>query len=217
MEALLQQCEINAIQATLEKRSICSRQELRSTSHKKSELGMLHSIQKNPVSLCAARFTVRRLYLCTVADEFSYRQDQMRRQGSVQEVLHRATVLCADDDASVISRVCTVLSDTYNIVATASDGAEALEQSLQLRPDFVILDISMPRMDGLMVARHIRKSEHPSKIIFLTLIQDDDYISIARKIGDGYVLKKKLTNDLVPAIQSASRGEFYCSIWDSKS
>jgi DNA-binding NarL/FixJ family response regulator len=105
-----------------------------------------------------------------------------------------------------------MLSDTYDIVAAASDGADALAQALRLRPDFAILDISMPRMDGLMVARHMRKAACPAKIIFLTLIQDDDYIAMAKEIGHGYVLKKKLASDLVPALQSAARGEFFCSV-----
>lgn len=136
-------------------------------------------------------------------------------EDSVQEALHRPTLLCADDDASVISRLRAMLSDTYDIVATASDGVEALEQALHFCPDFAILDISMPGMNGLMVAREIRKAECLTKIIFLTLIQDDDYIDIAKKIGDGYVLKKKLTSDLVSALQSAAQGEFYCSIWNT--
>lgn len=177
---------------------------------------MLHCIQKNPVSMQAARFAVCKLSLCTVADGSSSQQDGMRGKDSVQEVLHRATVLCVDDDASMTLRVRATLSDTYDIVATASDGVEALEQALKLRPDFAILDISMPRMDGLAVARHMRRADCPTKIIFLTLIQDDDYIEIARKIGDGYVLKKKLTTDLVAALQSAAHGKFYCSIWNSK-
>ncbi|MEZ2346985.1 response regulator transcription factor [Terriglobus sp. RCC_193] len=130
----------------------------------------------------------------------------------MQEILHRATLLCADDDASVIIRLRAMLSDTYNIVATASDGEDALKQALQLRPDVAILDISMPRMDGMTVARYMRKAECPTKIIFLTLIQDEDYVAIARTIGNGYVLKKKLASDLVPALQSAVRGEFYCSL-----
>ncbi|SDF44022.1 response regulator [Terriglobus roseus] len=130
----------------------------------------------------------------------------------MQESLHRATLLCADDDASVTARVRAMLSDTYDIVATAGDGAEALEHALQLRPDFAILDISMPRMDGLTVARQMRKADSPTKVIFLTLIQDDDYIAIAKQIGNGYVLKKKLASDLVQALESAASGEFYCSI-----
>lgn len=130
----------------------------------------------------------------------------------MQELLHRATLLCADDDESVISRVRATLSDAYDIVAIARDGVEALEQALALHPDFAILDISMPRMDGLMVARQMRKTESLTKIIFLTLIQDEDYIATARKIGNGYVLKKKLTSDLVHALESAASGEFYCSI-----
>jgi len=140
----------------------------------------------------------------------------MRRLYSVQEALHRATLVCADDDASVTLRVRTMLSDTYDIVATACDGLEALEQVLRLRPDFAILDISMPRMDGLMVARAIQNAKCTTKIIFLTLIQDEDYISIARIIGDGYVLKKKISSDLLQALQCASRGQFYCSISNSK-
>lgn len=133
----------------------------------------------------------------------------------MQEALHRATLLCADDDANVISRVRATLSDAYDIVVTVSDGAEALEQALQLRPDFAVLDISMPRMDGLTVARAMQKAGCPTKIIFLTFIQDNDYIAIAREIGHGYVLKKKLTSDLVPALQSAASGQFFCSKWDT--
>jgi len=130
----------------------------------------------------------------------------------MQEVLHRATLLCADDDASFISRVRAMLSETYDIVATASDGMEALEKALHSRPDFAILDISMPRMNGLAVAREIRKAQCPTKIIFLTFIQDGDYINIAKEIGDGYVLKKKLSNDLIVALEYSERGEFFCSL-----
>jgi DNA-binding NarL/FixJ family response regulator len=123
----------------------------------------------------------------------------------------RPTVIFADDNVKVTRAACTLLNSKYNVVKTAVDGEEAIRCILDLKPDFAILDISMPKLDGISVARHLHKSAPATMVIFLTLIDDDDYMREARLVGHGYVLKRRLAFDLLTALLSASEGQFFCS------
>ena len=124
-------------------------------------------------------------------------------------VADRPTVIFADDNLKVIDVACTLLSATYRVVKVAVDGEEAMRSIFELRPDFAVLDISMPKMDGIRVARQLRSAGLSTRIVFVTLIEDEDYLHEAQSVGFGYVLKRRLKLDLLRALASAQEGLFY--------
>jgi CheY-like chemotaxis protein len=123
----------------------------------------------------------------------------------------RPTVVFADDNLKVIEVACSLLNSAYEIVKVAADGEEAARWILELEPDLAILDISMPKMDGITVARQLRRANSSTLVVFLTQINDDDYVREARSVGHGYVLKRRLSFDLLTALASARHGMFFCS------
>jgi two-component system nitrate/nitrite response regulator NarL len=120
-------------------------------------------------------------------------------------------VLLADDHARVLAAATQLLNTSYRILATVADGLRALESVEQLNPDIVILDIGMPKLDGMETARILRQSGCRAKIIFLTVLDDDAHIAAARSYGDGYVLKSRMYSDLPRAIEEALAGGFFVS------
>jgi len=123
----------------------------------------------------------------------------------------KPTVVFADDNLKVTEVACALLSSTYEIVRVAADGEEAVHWIKELEPDFAILDISMPKMDGISVARLLRQAGSNTRVIFVTLIDDEDYMEEARRVGYGYVLKRRLSFDLLIAMACARDGLFFCS------
>ncbi len=123
----------------------------------------------------------------------------------------RPTLVFADDNLKVTEVACALLNPAYEVVKVAADGEEAIRSILELEPDVAVLDISMPKMDGITVARQLRQANSSTLIVFLTLITDDDYVRVARSIGHGYVLKRRLSSDLLTALTSARDGSFFCS------
>jgi DNA-binding NarL/FixJ family response regulator len=95
-------------------------------------------------------------------------------------------------------------------VAEASDGLEALEKALAERPDLCILDVGMPRMTGLQAAREIRSHLTQSKVLMLSMHDDEHYLFEALEAGaSGYVLKQEADQDLVGAIRAVGRNEAF--------
>ena len=124
---------------------------------------------------------------------------------------NRPTVVFADDNPKVVGVVCDLLKAAYRVVKVAADGEQALRAVCELIPDFAILDISMPKLDGFKVASRITKAGLPTRILFVTLINDEDYMEAAKSAGYGYVLKSRLSLDLLEALSSAREGSFLCS------
>src|SRR5262249_43109853 len=100
----------------------------------------------------------------------------------------------------------------FHVVEEASDGTEALTKARQLRPDLIVLDISMPGLSGIETASLLRAHVPNAKIIFLS--QNDDFDLIRTVLNDGasgYVLKAEAENDLLPSIQAALEGGIFSS------
>jgi DNA-binding NarL/FixJ family response regulator len=124
---------------------------------------------------------------------------------------NRPTVVFADDNDKVIETACALLSSTYKVVKVAADGEDAVRWICELEPDFAVLDISMPKMDGIRVARRLLQAGISTRVVFVTLIDDEDYVQEAKLVGHGYVLKRRLSFDLLEALDSARAGSFFCS------
>lgn len=120
-------------------------------------------------------------------------------------------VLVADDHEKVLESARRLLGSDYQVVATVSDGVMAVEAARNLGPDLVLLDIEMPKMDGIRAAQEIRNSGSKARILFLTVHDEEDYIAAARRLGDGYVLKSRMGSDLRHAIEEAVSGRFFVS------
>lgn len=122
-------------------------------------------------------------------------------------------VLLADDHALVRQGLRSLLERSgFQVVSEASDGREAIRQCAQLLPDVVVMDISMPTLNGVDAARELRKSSPRTRIVLLTQHSEDIYVSEAIEAGvHGYVLKSQASGDLVSAIQEVVAGRIYLS------
>ena len=93
-----------------------------------------------------------------------------------------------------------------------SDGSTALDTILAIRPDLAVLDISMPGMSGIEVARELRNRGSHTKIVFLTVHEDSDIVATCLEAGGlGYVLKVLMDSDLVSALEEALAGRAFTS------
>ena len=119
------------------------------------------------------------------------------------------TVLIADDHALVRRWLRVLLQHgEIRLVGEAENGEEAVRLCDRLRPDIVLLDISMPVLDGFAAARKIRALSPETKIIFLTSHPLQEYVSEALRAGcHGYVLKDHAAHDLLTAIEAVMDGE----------
>jgi two-component system response regulator NreC len=122
-------------------------------------------------------------------------------------------ILLADDHVLVRQGLKSLLErEGFLVVGEASDGQEALRQLEVLRPDIVVMDISMPTVNGLNAAREVRQSFPQTKTILLTQHDEKQYVTEALEAGvKGYVLKSQAGSDLLQAIKQVSRGQVYLS------
>jgi DNA-binding NarL/FixJ family response regulator len=122
-------------------------------------------------------------------------------------MMARTRVLIADDHPSVRQHVSEMLQADYEIVGAVSDGLAAVDAAVVLRPDVVVLDISMPILNGLEAAARLCEGGSPPRIVFLTVHQDADFLDAARSVGaHGYVVKRTMNADLLPAIKLVLAG-----------
>jgi DNA-binding NarL/FixJ family response regulator len=121
-------------------------------------------------------------------------------------------ILVADDHGIVRAGIRLLLErqSDLQVVAEASDGVEAVEQALAVRPDLCILDVGMPRLTGLQAAREIRSHLPNARVLMLSMHDDEHYLFEALKAGaSGYVLKREADQDLVGAIRAVGNGEAF--------
>jgi DNA-binding NarL/FixJ family response regulator len=126
--------------------------------------------------------------------------------------LAKIRVVVADDYAAVRARVRQTLGDEFELVGTAENGEDAVSAVLRLDPDVLVIDISMPVLNGLEAACRLRDTNCKAKVIFLTIHEDVDFVQAAFAAGAcGYVTKTRLSTDLVHAIHEAVQGRTYLS------
>ena len=121
-------------------------------------------------------------------------------------------VLVADDHKQMLEYVSGLLSADCEVVGAVNDGQAALDAALKLRPDVVVLDISMPVLNGIQAAKRLLEVQPDAKIVFLTVDKDPDTCRAALATGAlGYVLKPRLGTDLIAAIKEAKLGRRFVS------
>lgn len=120
------------------------------------------------------------------------------------EPTSKARLVIGEDDAAAQYILRKVLAPDYEIVAVAADGKTILDYVEQHSPHVVLLDIRMPVLNGIAVARTLKKKWPGTRVIFVSTHSEEEYIQEAFRIGaDGYVLKSRITLDLKPAIEKA--------------
>ena len=121
-------------------------------------------------------------------------------------------ILLGDDHPLVLEGGQGLLAERYDIVGLEEDGRALVEAALRLKPDLVILDISMPLLSGVEAARRIRASLPKVKLLFLTMHAERTYLQAAFEAGaDGYLLKSAARGELVGAAQKVLEGQTYIS------
>ena len=129
----------------------------------------------------------------------------------------RTRVIVADDQSQMLEAVTDLLKKSFDVIDLVSDGKAALEVTLKLEPDLVVLDISMPGMNGIEVARELRKSASSAKIVFLTVHEDSQILANCLTAGGlGYVVKGLMDRDLIPAMYEALAGRVFVSRFSSE-
>ena len=119
-------------------------------------------------------------------------------------------VLLADDHTLVLEGFRRIVEQRCEVVGAVEDGRALLEAATRLRPDLILLDISMPLLNGLDAARQVKKTQPEVKLVFVTMHADPAYVSEAFKAGaSAYLLKRSAARELDQAIDSVLKGQFF--------
>jgi DNA-binding NarL/FixJ family response regulator len=121
-------------------------------------------------------------------------------------------VVLADDHQQMIAMVRHTLGEEFEVVGVVEDGRQAVDAVLTLNPDALVIDISMPVINGLQAAKQLQMADCRAKVIFLTIHEGRDFVDAAFCAGAcGYVNKGRLSTDLIPAIHEAMLGRTFIS------
>jgi len=119
-------------------------------------------------------------------------------------------ILLADDHKLLLEAFQKLLEPDCEVVGSVTDGRALLAAASELEPDIIVLDISMPMLNGLDAGRQIKMTMPDVKLIFLTVNEDPDFVSEAFRVGaSGYLLKSSAASELFQAIQDVCRGRAY--------
>ena len=124
--------------------------------------------------------------------------------------MKRARILLADDHSLTIEGIRTVLEPHHEIVGIVGDGRALLEAALRLKPELIVLDITMPLLNGIDAAVQIKRSLPETKLLFVTMHVNPAYLEAALDAGGtGYVLKSAARRELLEAVDSVLKGRIY--------
>jgi DNA-binding NarL/FixJ family response regulator len=124
--------------------------------------------------------------------------------------MKKPRVLLADDHTFVLEGFKKLLEEQCELVGAVEDGRALVEVAATLQPQVVILDISMPRLNGIEAAKKLKKQFPEMKLIFVTMHAETVYVNEAFKAGaSGYLLKQSAITELAQAVQSVMSGNFY--------
>jgi DNA-binding NarL/FixJ family response regulator len=126
--------------------------------------------------------------------------------------MNKPRLLIADDHTILLEGLKALLAPEFEVVATAGDGRAVLEAAEEHHPDVILLDISMPGLNGIEAARCLKRSNPDSQLIILTMHGDLSFVSAAFEAGaSGYVLKQSAATELITALHEVDSGRRYIS------
>ncbi|GAC1431342.1 MAG: response regulator transcription factor [Ktedonobacteraceae bacterium] len=123
-------------------------------------------------------------------------------------------ILLADDHTILRAGLRMMLNaqPDFEVVGEAQDGRQAIQEAQRLQPDVILMDITMPDMNGIEATRQIKKLLPETKILILTMHEHDEYVFQALRAGaSGYMLKEAADTDLISALRVIQNGQFYLS------
>ena len=121
-------------------------------------------------------------------------------------------ILLADDHTMFVEALQKVLEPEFELVGSVGDGRALLDAASRLRPDVILLDLSMPLLNGIDAAQLLRRLVPDTKVVFLSMHGDPMYVTEAFRAGaSGYVLKRASAAELIQAIRAALRGQLHVS------
>lgn len=124
--------------------------------------------------------------------------------------MNKTRILLADDHRLVAEGLRSLLTPHFDVVGIVADGRELLEAAVTLAPDVVVLDISMPSLNGIEAVRRLRQAGSTAKVVFLTMHREVTYAVRALEAGaSGFVLKHSAASELITAIHEALKGGTY--------
>jgi DNA-binding NarL/FixJ family response regulator len=124
----------------------------------------------------------------------------------------RPRVLVADDHRAMLDSLVRLLSRDFDVVATVTDGLAAVTEAEHLEPDLLVLDIAMPRLNGIAAAARLKEHGSKAKIVFVTNMKDREFVQESLALGDvGFVAKDRLVADLLPAVRQVLSGQAFVS------
>lgn len=129
----------------------------------------------------------------------------------------RPRLLLGESNEGFVKLITSMLPDSYDLVGVCRDGVEAMQSTMDLDPDVLLVDVVMPEMDGIQIARELRALKSRTKVIMITGIEDPQFVRAALAAGaKGYVFKLRLEKDLTKALREVLGGEVFVSLSPSK-
>jgi DNA-binding NarL/FixJ family response regulator len=126
--------------------------------------------------------------------------------------MNKPSILLADDHTLFVEALHNVLEPEFTLVGEVGDGRALLEAAPRLLPDVILLDLSMPLLNGIDAAYQLRRLVPDTKLLFLSMPGDATYVTEAFRAGAaGYVLKRSTATELLQAIRAVLRGQLYIS------
>ena len=124
----------------------------------------------------------------------------------------KVRILLADDHLDSLETIERHLKPEFEVVGKVRDGHRLLQEAMRLKPDVIVSDISMPLLNGIEAADQLKESGCQSRIVFLTVHSDPDFVRVCLAAGAlGYVVKSRMITELVPAIREALAGHIFTS------
>lgn len=126
--------------------------------------------------------------------------------------LSSVRILVADDNPAILDHASDMLQVDYEIIGKVADGNSVCTEVGKLKPDLVVLDISMGERSGIEIARQLREQGYVGEIVFLTVHEDPEFVSAAISAGGrGYVIKPRMNGDLGLAVKAALSHRIFIS------
>lgn len=124
--------------------------------------------------------------------------------------MKKPRVLICDDHALIIEGLRSILANNFDVVGVCENGRDLIAQTEQMQPDAVLVDVSLPVLNGIEAARRIKTIAPNIKIVFVTQRSDPEYVQTAFRVGaSAYILKQSAAGEVIPALREALAGKYY--------